>query len=239
MGVNSAQRGIVIVLFLCLPILGRALEVSPDFFQFKGVPKAHLKALVTLVNDSTENVEVRLELQGSAVKGEKSWITVSPRKLKISAGKSRVAHLSVRVPQGRGERVAQVWARSRGPMSFSEIRLIRKINLIIAGTEKYALSFDSIKTVDQGDRVDVDAVFRNEGNVTVHPRVGVALDLPGGTRASAYQETPPVSVAPGGHGSARVVVPLSGNRWEGKGTVTVYSLTSAGETQRVDKRIGD
>jgi len=225
----------VLIAFVGLPTLGRALDVTPTFFQLRGVPNARLKAEVTVLNDTSAPVEVRLDLHEVS----DGWITIAPSTLKIGAGQSRVARLSVRVPRGQGERTAQVRARVQGPLASSEIRVIRKVNLTIAGTEKYGFSFDTINTVDQGDRVAMDVVFKNDGNITLRPTVGALISVSDGTQASAFQEGRAAAVGPGQRGSARVVVPLAGRRWEGHGTVTIYALDFAGETRRVEKKIGD
>lgn len=216
-----------------------ALDMAPEFIPLKGVPGQRLKSSVTLVNDSAETVDVGLTLQVTPMEGEKPWITVSPRKLRIRSGKKRVARLKARVPFGSGQRMAQVWARAQGPTSGSEIRVVRKVNLVIVGTEHYALSLQSLGAVDQGDHVRVSAGFRNEGNVSLRPTLGAELVLVGGGRVMAYQEGNAVSLAPGNFGSGYVDVPLSDNRWDGTGTVTVYYRDSTGLIQQVEKTVGD
>ena len=239
MRIKTGKSGILVVAWLCLPISGRALDVLPDFFQLKGLPGARLKASLQIVNDSSSVVDVRLDLQGVGAVGKKPWITVSPEKMKIPAGKSHTAYLAVRVPPSGGECQAEVRARTAGPLAVSEVRVVRKVNLIILGTEKYAVSLTSSRVLRQGDSVSVEADFRNEGNVTLRPKLGAVLSFADGSRSSAYQEGPAVAVAPGAEGAARVLVPLSGRRWDGAGTVTVYYLDTAGKTRSVEGKIGD
>ncbi len=239
MGSNGRKKLMFLMAFLCPPHFGWTLEVLPELIQLRGAPGAHLRAPLTIVNDSASPVVVQLDLQGDSIVGRQPWMRVSPKNIKIKAGKSRVAYVSVRVPLQGGECSAQVRARTEGPMASSEIRIIRTVNVIIAGTENYSLSFESIHAVDQGDRVTLEAGYRNDGNITVRPKMGALVHSVEGTPVSAFQDGSVLPVAPGKHGLGRVVVPLSGQRWNGRATVTAYFLDSAGETRSIDKRVGD
>jgi hypothetical protein len=234
---RSVWGAILVGGFLWGPV--RALDMTPEFIPLRGEPGRRIKAAVTLVNDSAETVNVRLSLQVAPVEGEKPWVTVSPQKFRLRPGKKRVARLKVKVPLGSGEREAQVWARVRGPLSTSEIRVIRKVHLVIEGTERYALSIESLRTVGHADRVSVTAGFLNEGNVTLRPALGADLGLVGGGRVTAYQEGNAVAVAPGNFGSGQVDVLLSQKGWDGTGTVTAYYRDSTGTIHQVEKMVGD
>jgi hypothetical protein len=226
------------LLFLSSLAVGAvALEVTPDFFPFRGTPGSRLKAQVALVNDSTAPVRVDLEVHAKGEGPEKAWLAVSPSSLRIAPGRRRVADLKVRVPDTAGELNAEIWARLQGPVEWTEIRQVRRVRLVIQGTEVYRLVMDSAVGRESGGLILVDVVFRNAGNVSVRPSFGAELVLEGGERASAPRHAIHPAVLPGGRGVAQIEVPSSKARWTGEGMVTAYFRNSAGETRQEQRRI--
>lgn len=239
MGVKTVLLRGIFAGILMMPVFGGALELSPDFIQVRGLPRAGLAASLTVTNDSQEPVDVRLEVRGAALEEGRPWIWVSPEKLRIGSGSSRKAKLKMVVPRGAtGERSAQVWARTKG-QGPSELRSIRKVRLLIAGTEIYSLKIEGVGVSTVGDRVALKVDYLNEGNVSVRPVFGAELIREEGRIVSAYQEGSSGLVAPGARAEAHVVVPLNGARWDGKGTVFAEFIEFAGATRRVEKRVGD
>lgn len=216
-----------------------ALDMSPELIQVRAAPNARLTATITLKNDSTEEVEVRLGVADFGVDSVPDWVRVSPKKARISPGQSRVVQLKMRVPRvGEGERSAQVWARGRSPLSPVEVRLARRLTLRIKGTEQCRLEINGISVEPQGDRLEVIAEYQNTGNVTLLPLLGADLRLSDGRRVSAYQKRAS-SIAPGACALARLTVPSLGGQWDGGGEVMAQYRDIDGNSHRVNKTVGD
>ena len=215
-----------------------ALEVSPEAVVLKGPPGARLKAQLAVVNDSTSSVRVRLEFREIIPPGEKKWLRISPSRVKIEPGKSRVVDLRVSVPKkGTGERWAEVWVGVQGPVAWSELRTVRRVTLIIEGTEVYRLGVDSAVGIPGADGVTVNIEYRNAGNVSLRPKFGVELVMEGGEKASVFQEGVEAALLPGGRGAVQVKVPMRGIPWAGEGLATGYFRDGNGETRRSERRV--
>lgn len=216
-----------------------ALDLLPEIVQLAGPHRARLQAPLTLINDSPDSVEVRLEI-GSIEGQEESWIRVSPQKIRLKPGERKSALIKVRVPrEGQGERAAQVRASARGVGALVEYRLVRKVNLRVAGTERYEVILDAVSSETNADRVLVTADVANAGNVTVIPVCEANLVLDDGRRVTAYQERGVGAVAPGRRVRVRVAVPLAGGRWAGAGVVAAHYKDAGGIIHRIEKTVGD
>lgn len=216
-----------------------ALDVSPELILLRGVPNAHLTAPLTLKNESPESVDVVLAIEEAGSPDPLDWVRVSPKKVKIAAGQSRVVQLKVRVPRrAEGERSAQVWVRARATLSPLEVRTVRRLILSIVGTERFELTINDVSVESQGAVFQVKAEIQNTGNVTLLPMFGADLTMSDGGHSKAYQKKAS-SLAPGERASARISVPSSGGRWEGTGTVTAQFRDADGKTHRLNKTVGD
>lgn len=226
-------------MFLLIAGGARALDLSPEIVQLAGPHRARLQAPLTLVNDSPELVEVRLDVEGNGGP-EEPWIRVSPRRFRLKPGERQSAQIKVRVPrEGQGERAAHVRASTRGVGALVEHRLIRKVNLRIAGTENYGVILGAVTSEMETDQVVVTVEVENGGNVTVIPVCEADLVLDNGQRVTAYQERGVGAVAPGNRVRVRVAVPLAGGRWAGTGVVAAHYKDADGIIHRVEKTVGD
>jgi hypothetical protein len=216
-----------------------ALDMSPELVQVRAAPNARLSAPLTLKNDSTEEVEVRLGVHDLGAESVPQWVRVSPKKVRIPAGQNRVVQLKMRVPRiGEGERSAQVWAHSRASSSPVEFRLARRLTLRIKGTERCGLDINTVSVEPRGDRFEVKAEYQNTGNVTLLPLFGADLTLSDGRRTTGYQKTAS-SIAPGARALAHVSVSSLGGQWGGAGAVMAQYRDIDGNTHQVNKTVGD
>lgn len=216
-----------------------AMEVSPELIHLRGVPNARLTAPLTLKNDSPEPVDVLLTVEETDFVGSVGWVQLSPKKVKIAAGQTRVVSLKVRVPRhGEGERSAQVWVRARAAMSPLEIRTLRRVVVVIEGTERYELTIGDVSVDSRGPQLEVKADYQNTGNVTLLPLFGSDLTMSEGRHSTAYQKKAS-SIAPGARASVRIVVPSLDGRWEGTGVVMAQFRDADGKTHRLNKMVGD
>jgi hypothetical protein len=118
--------------------------------------------------------------------------------------------LAVRVPRGEGERNASFVIRGVvGPDTY-EYRIVRRITVRLAGTEKPEAALEDVWSVPlaEGGR-GLSVLFRNTGNISLRPRfvletAGGAREVLGGEeslvapgRALAHHWTLPSATEPG------------------------------------------
>lgn len=233
------RRAIGAVALFLLASVVNALDVMPELIQLAGPHRARLETSLILFNDSPEPVDVHLEV-GQEGNKDDAWIRVSPRRVRLKPGEKKPARIKVRVPNdGQGQRESQVRAISRGMGAPVEYRVIRRVNLRIAGTEKYEVTLGEVETEILPDQVVVSAVLKNSGNVSVIPVCEASLILDDGHQVTAYQKQGVKVVSPGERARVRVEVPLPKGRWTGSGVVVANYKDAGGHTHRVEKTVGD
>lgn len=227
------RRGGAVLLVLVGAVSLGALDVFPEGWVLKEKPGARKRVLLTLFNDEARPVDIRLSLRGLATDGKNPWVTISPGPFHLKAGERRDVPVRVAAPRGEGERTAEVVA-SVSVSADSEIRVIRRVRLVLAGTERYHVSVEDARVKAGKGQVLASAVCRNGGNVTVRVKFGAEI-LP--------EDGPPVSalsgvfadLAPGEATAAEVAVPWPGETWKGLARLTAYYRDGQGQTVRVVK----
>ncbi len=225
-----------VVLALAGALSGGALEVSPEGLFFKEKPGTRARARLTLRNDEGRPVEVRLSVRGVAADGKKPWVAVSPGPFRLEAGERRDVPVRVMAPPGEGERTADVVA-AVAVTADAEIRVVRRVRLVLAGTERYQILVEDVRATAGQGRVLVTAVCRNEGNITVRLKFGAELRPENGPPVSAMSGGSSAGLAPGEKTVVNVGVPWSGEPWKGGARLMAYYLDGQGRTVKVVKEI--
>ena len=208
-----------------ISIAARAVDVEPEAFLFRLAPGKKAVDRLFIRNDTAEPTVARIDVEGDAA----GWLEASRRTVRLGPGEKKTVRLKARAGKGvQGERSAVVIVAVPGPED-SEIRVLRRASLVVAGFERPRVEVRSVvaRRTDRDARVR--AEVHNAGNVTLRVKVVTELYFTNGRRRS----TPPtelVPLAPGATAAVEMATPLAEGPWNGFGRVRVFFLDGQGQT---------
>lgn len=211
-----------------------AVEVEPEALAFHASPGGRATASLWVRNDTLSPLKATLTWE--APDGA-SWLNLAPRAIRLKPGEKKEIRVTARPPKvGGGERTALLVVIVPGPKD-SEIRVVRRVALVIAGTERPEASVETLSARVIGSEARLRAVVRNDGNVTLRIKTGAELFFTNGRRLRA-SPSDVGAVSPSTTGEFDLRVPLQGEPWGGRGRVWIYFLNNRGRTTAVEKEFG-
>lgn len=226
-------RNFVAAALGAISVAARAVDVEPEAFLFRLAPGKKAVDRLFIRNDTAEPTVARIEVEGD----DAGWLKASRRPVRLGSGQRKTVFLKARAGKmGQGERTAVVVVTVPGPEG-SEIRVLRRASLVVAGFERPRVEVRSVvaRRTDRDARVR--AEVHNAGNVTLRVKVVTELYFTNGRRRS----TPPtelVPLAPGATAAVEMATPLTEGPWNGFGRVRVFFLDGQGRTLAHDQEIG-
>jgi hypothetical protein len=112
----------------------------------------------------------------------------------------------------------------------SEIRVVRRVTLTVAGTERCEIRVGPVSARVGGGTASLTAPCRNEGNVAVHLKTVAELDFGNGVkiRSPAHDAG---RLEPGHETRVGDAVSTGGRAWNGRGRIFVYYRDENGKTK--------
>ena len=224
-----------LILFLAGALPASALQVSPQFFSFHGVPGSKIKSELILTNDGGDAANIRLEFTPVTVK-PKGWFKLSETEVSLKPGESRKIEVTCRVPRKKGELAGNLLIICSGDSAWFEIRFNNSVYLRIQGTEVFRARFSDISAKREGDSLLIEATLQNTGNVRIKPKLTAELDLgqienPGQIFDAALED-----LMPGNSANFSTRMPFGRDRQAARtGIISAFFYNAEGKVEKISQ----